>query len=137
MMSANLSLTVEVYRTQNLRTEKVEDGDFKVAKIKWASAEATGIARSPTMAIALALQNMADLLKKEVRDQAGIFYEQSLHVLDHICPVSQAQDESEAIRLCHHTNLQWLTASENRLKSDRPVPQALEKCRELLNREWV
>jgi hypothetical protein len=78
MMSANLSLTVEVYRTQNLRTEKVEDGDFKVAKIKWASAEATGIARSPTMAIALALQNMADLLKKEVRDQAGIFYEQSL-----------------------------------------------------------
>ena len=58
------------------------------------------------------------------------------HVLDHICPLSQAKTEAEVLLLNNHKNLQWLTRKENAVKKDKPVPEAVAKCRELLGRDW-
>ncbi len=56
--------------------------------------------------------------------------------LDHICPVSQALDEAELMKLNHYSNFQWLSEEENNKKSDKSTPEAISKCRELLGREW-
>ena len=37
---------------------------------------------------------------------------ETLH-LDHIVPIASAQNEQEAVRLNHYTNLQWLTSKDN------------------------
>jgi hypothetical protein len=57
--------------------------------------------------------------------------------IDHICPVAQAQNEEEAIKLCYYTNLRYLSAEENLQKSDKKTLDGEEMCRKLLGREWV
>ena len=56
--------------------------------------------------------------------------------VDHICPLAQAKNEEELIKLCHYTNLQILPALQNMKKSDTKTPEGEVKCRELLRREW-
>jgi hypothetical protein len=57
--------------------------------------------------------------------------------LDHICPNSQAQNEEELLKLQHYTNLRWLKAEDNLLKSDKKTLESEKMCRILLNREWI
>jgi hypothetical protein len=59
------------------------------------------------------------------------------HHIDHICPIAQAQNEEEVLKLCHYTNLRYLPAEENLQKSDKKTPEGEEMCRKLLNREWI
>jgi hypothetical protein len=59
------------------------------------------------------------------------------HHIDHICPVAQAQNEEEALKLCHYTNLRYLPSEVNLSKSDSKTPEGEEMCRRLLNREWI
>jgi len=56
--------------------------------------------------------------------------------LDHICPCSQARDEQELLKLQHYTNLRWLPAQENLLKSDNKTPEGEALCLTLLGRLW-
>lgn len=56
---------------------------------------------------------------------------------DHICPCAQAQNEEELIKLQHYTNFRWLNKKENLKKSDNWTPEAEQKCRELLGRDWI
>ena len=58
------------------------------------------------------------------------------HVIDHVCPLSQAQTEAEVLLLNNYKNFRWLTRSENAAKHDKPTAEAMAKCRELLGREW-
>lgn len=74
----------------------------------------------------------ADLLEKWKVSEIPAGY----HV-DHIVPLAQAETVEEAEKLCHHTNLQLLTAKENQEKSDKPTEKGLILCRELLGREWI
>lgn len=57
--------------------------------------------------------------------------------LDHICPLSQARNQTEMDALQHYTNLQWLSPRENMRKSDKRTPEGEELCRQLLGREWI
>lgn len=57
--------------------------------------------------------------------------------IDHICPVSQAKDSDELIKLQHFSNLQLLSPSENVKKSNRPTEEGIELCRKLLGRDWL
>jgi hypothetical protein len=57
--------------------------------------------------------------------------------LDHICPLAQAQNEEELIKLCHYTNLRWIPRTENRTKLHCRTPEGEVKCVELLNRPWI
>lgn len=57
--------------------------------------------------------------------------------LDHICPLAQARTVREVERLFHYSNLQWLPATINIIKKDKRTPEGEEKCRELLEREWI
>lgn len=57
--------------------------------------------------------------------------------IDHICPCSQAINEEEFIKLQHYTNLRWLKAEDNMVKSDGWTPEGEEMCRKLLNRDWI
>lgn len=57
--------------------------------------------------------------------------------IDHICPLSQAQNEQECMLLQHYTNLRYLNASDNLSKSNRKTSEGAELCRKLLNREWI
>lgn len=56
---------------------------------------------------------------------------------DHICPLSQAQNQEEAEKLQHYTNFRWLSADDNLKKSDNKTPEAEEMCRKLLGRDWI
>jgi hypothetical protein len=57
--------------------------------------------------------------------------------LDHICPLSQARNQTEINALQHYTNLQWLSPRENMKKSNKRTPEGEELCRQLLGREWI
>jgi hypothetical protein len=57
--------------------------------------------------------------------------------LDHICPLAQAQNEEELIKLCYYTNLRWIPRHENRTKLHFRTPDGEAKCMELLNRPWI
>jgi hypothetical protein len=57
--------------------------------------------------------------------------------LDHICPLAQAQNEDELIKLNHYTNLQLISRKENRDKWHRKTSEAEEKCHLLLGRDWI
>jgi hypothetical protein len=57
--------------------------------------------------------------------------------LDHICPLAQARDEVELLKLCHYSNLQWLPECLNALKAHRWTLQGEVKCIELLGRNWI
>jgi hypothetical protein len=57
--------------------------------------------------------------------------------LDHICPLAQARNEDELIKLCHYSNLQWLPRSVNASKAHRWTLQGEVKCIELLGRNWI
>ena len=56
--------------------------------------------------------------------------------LDHICPLNCARDIAEALALCSLENLQWLSAAENRKKSDRKTPEGERLHLKLLGRGW-
>jgi hypothetical protein len=57
--------------------------------------------------------------------------------LDHICPCAQAKNQEELIKLQHYSNFRWLSAEENLSKSDNWTLEAEQKCRELLDRDWI
>lgn len=57
-------------------------------------------------------------------------------VLDHICPLDQAKNEDELIKLSHHSNLQIITTKENRDKWSHKTPEAEASCLRLLGRGW-
>ena len=57
--------------------------------------------------------------------------------LDHICPCAQAQNKEELIKLQHYSNFRWLLADENLKKSNHRVPEAEQKCFDILGREWI
>lgn len=57
--------------------------------------------------------------------------------IDHICPLSQAVNEEEVLKLFHISNLQMLSRKDNLMKSDKPTLEAVSKCLELLGREWI
>lgn len=58
-------------------------------------------------------------------------------VLDHLCPISQARNEEELLRLQHYTNFQWLTPEENSRKSDSKTVKGVILCNALLDRDWI
>jgi 5-methylcytosine-specific restriction endonuclease McrA len=57
--------------------------------------------------------------------------------IDHVCPLSQAKNEAEMLRLWHYSNLQWLTQADNLSKGDKKTPRGEELCKSLLGREWI
>ena len=57
--------------------------------------------------------------------------------LDHICPVSQAKNTEELMRLQYFENFQPLMCLDNLIKSDKPTPEAVAKCSILLGRSWT
>ena len=57
--------------------------------------------------------------------------------LEHICPLTQAKSETELHKLWHHSNLRWMLGSENIAKFNHPTIEAVQKCHEILGREWV
>jgi hypothetical protein len=57
--------------------------------------------------------------------------------IDHICPLAQAINKKEAEKLCHYTNIQWLTPEENIAKGDKKTPEGEQLCKELLGRDWI
>lgn len=57
--------------------------------------------------------------------------------IDHMCPCAQAQNEEELLKLQHYTNLQVISSIENIKKSNKATDLAVQKCREILNREWI
>ena len=71
-----------------------------------------------------------------VQRHLGPMPEYEYHI-DHICPIVQAQNEEESLKLCHYTNLRYLPAEENLRKSDSKTPEGEEMCRKLLGREWI
>jgi hypothetical protein len=87
-----------------------------------------------------------NIKKHKTADIIGCSYEELLchmgpcpstnHHIDHICPCSQAENEVELLKLQNYLNLRWLPANENLSKSDTKTPEAEERCRILLGREW-
>ena len=73
---------------------------------------------------------------KTVQHHLGPVPTYEYHV-DHICPIAQAQNEEEAYKLNHYTNLRYLSKEENLQKSDKKTLEGEEMCRQLLNREWI
>jgi hypothetical protein len=57
--------------------------------------------------------------------------------IDHICPLSQAKNEGEILKLCHFSNLQLISISDNAFKGSKKTEVGVTKCRELLGRDWV
>jgi len=57
--------------------------------------------------------------------------------LDHVCPISCAKTEEEALKLNHYSNLQWLPAHENLSKSNSWTPAGAMLHLILLGREWI
>lgn len=57
--------------------------------------------------------------------------------IDHICPLAQAQNKEELIKLCHYTNLQIIPSWQNMKKSKSRTPYGERKCLELLGRKWI
>lgn len=54
---------------------------------------------------------------------------------DHICPLSQAVNLEELIKLQHFSN--WQPCKDNFSKSDKKTLEGIKKCQNLLNREWI
>lgn len=73
---------------------------------------------------------------KELLIYLGTRPEGDIHI-DHICPVSQAQNENEIVKLQHYTNLRYLSAKENLKKRDKKTTEAEAVCSQLLGREWI
>jgi hypothetical protein len=57
--------------------------------------------------------------------------------LDHMCPISQAKTEEEAVKLNHYSNFQWLTPEDNLKKSDNKTVKGVILCNSLLGRDWI
>lgn len=57
--------------------------------------------------------------------------------IDHICPLSQAQNEYELYKLWNYNNLSPLWAKDNIAKSNNKTQEAEEKCLKILNRRWI
>jgi hypothetical protein len=56
--------------------------------------------------------------------------------VDHICPLAQAENEEELLKLFHYTNLQWLQGKENIRKRHLRTVKGEYMCKLLLGREW-
>jgi hypothetical protein len=56
--------------------------------------------------------------------------------IDHIVPLSQAQNKEEAEKLCHWRNLRLLKGEENLEKSDNKTRENIALCKKLLGRAW-
>jgi len=61
---------------------------------------------------------------------------EGMHI-DHICPLGQARDEVEAMKLNHYSNLQFLPKKINTQKANRKTYAGLIFCRYLLQRKWI
>ena len=57
--------------------------------------------------------------------------------IDHICPSSQAKNIDELYKLQNYRNLRPMWHKENSSKCNKPTDEAIQKCIELLNREWI
>lgn len=57
--------------------------------------------------------------------------------IDHICPSSQAKNIDELYKLQNYRNLRPIWHKENSAKCNKPTIEAMQKCTELLNREWI
>lgn len=57
--------------------------------------------------------------------------------IDHICPINQAVNKDETIKLFHYTNCRPLWHKDNLTKNDLYSIEAEEKCKQLLNRDWI
>jgi hypothetical protein len=57
--------------------------------------------------------------------------------IDHICPISQAQNEEELIKLQHYTNLRIIPSKDNLIKNNLKTLEGEVLCRSLLGREWM
>ena len=62
-----------------------------------------------------------EYLMKYLNPPKDFFTNRSNYHIDHIIPLETAKTEEAVIRLSHHTNLQILTAEENRTKSDKTL----------------
>jgi len=82
-----------------------------------------------------ATQDLIGISAEDILKVIGHPPDVSYH-LDHICPLSQALDEHESIKLFNPSNLRWLPAADNLRKSDSHTPEGEELCRQLLGREW-
>ncbi len=76
--------------------------------------------------------NVSDLLTKW-----GVTGIPDGYHIDHICPIAQALDVSEAEKLCHWSNLQLLSKEDNLSKGDNKTEEGVALCRTLLGREWA
>jgi hypothetical protein len=85
---------------------------------RYLSAKEKGSLRSQQI-VGCSKEHLVRHLESKFRD--GMLWENygSFWEVDHIIPLSSAKDADEVIRLCHWTNLQPLTCSENRAKADR------------------
>jgi hypothetical protein len=71
----------------------------------------------------------------EMREALGVRPSEEFE-LDHICPMSQARTEEEVYKLSHFDNLRWVSKEDNYRKGARATPEAVDKCKELLDRDW-
>ena len=58
-------------------------------------------------------------LKTTWEKNYGVEYNGEPYHIDHIIPLSTAQNEEDVIRLCYYTNLQMLKPEDNLEKSDK------------------
>lgn len=63
-------------------------------------------------------------------------YRTAKFVIDHICPLDQAVNEIEIIKLNHFSNLQLLSSEQNRDKWNHKTPEGEILCKKLLGRDW-
>lgn len=56
--------------------------------------------------------------------------------IDHICPISQALNQDELYKLWNYINLRPSWSTFNISKSNKALPESLEKCLILLERQW-
>jgi hypothetical protein len=57
--------------------------------------------------------------------------------IDHICPLAQAQNEEEILKLSHYSNLRIMTRRGNGKKSNKKTKLAEKMCIKLLGRKWI
>jgi hypothetical protein len=63
-------------------------------------------------------REIIDIDYKDFQDYLGVEYKENMH-LDHIIPLSWANNDEEVYTLNHYSNFQIITAEENLAKSDR------------------
>ncbi len=76
-------------------------------------------------------------LWNHLTNNGTISYNPQILSIDHIVPVSQAQNAEEVLKLQTYRNLRLITKEANATKSNKATPEGVVLCIKLLGREWA